>query len=179
MTDSFIEISPDQISDNPFKLIGRDWMLIAAGTPASFNMMTASWGALGELWGKHVAFCFVRPHRYTFQFIEAATYYTLSFFDESYRHVLDFCGNHSGRTVNKAQATGLTPVAGSGGAVHFAQARLVLECRKLYAQDLAPACFVDPMIALRNYPQQDYHRMFVGEIVRCLARDQIGAAGSA
>ncbi len=171
MTHSLIEILPEQISDNPFTLIGRDWMLVTAGTLDAFNMMTASWGALGELWGKHVAICYVRPHRYTFQFMEASAYYTLNFFDESYRHVLDFCGSQSGRTVNKAQATGLTPVAGSGGAVYFAQARLVLECRKLYAQDLIPDCFVDPMIALRNYPQQDYHRMYVGEIVRCLARD--------
>lgn len=170
MTHTLIEIRPEEIADNPFKLIGRDWMLIAAGTPDAFNMMTASWGALGELWGRRVAFCFVRPHRYTFQFMERATHYTLNFFDESYRHVLDFCGNHSGREVNKAQATGLTPVAGTESAVYFAQARLVLECRKLYAQDLAPDCFVDLTIGPRHYPQRDYHRMYVGEIVRCLAR---------
>jgi flavin reductase (DIM6/NTAB) family NADH-FMN oxidoreductase RutF len=170
MTDTLIEIRPEEIADNPFKLIGRDWMLIAAGSLASFNMMTASWGALGELWGQRVAFCFVRPHRYTFQFMERATHYTLNFFDETYRTALDYCGSHSGRDVNKAQATGLTPVAGTGGAVYFAQARLVLECRKLYAQDLAPDCFVDPTIGPRNYPQRDYHRMYVGEIVRCLAR---------
>ncbi|MCX7671613.1 MAG: flavin reductase, partial [Anaerolineae bacterium] len=133
MTTPFIEILPEQINDNPFKLIGRDWMLIAAGSLASFNMMTASWGALGELWGRRVAFCFVRPHRYTFRFMEQATHFTLNFFDETYRHVLDFCGNHSGRDVDKAQATGLTPLAGTEGAVYFAQARLVFECRKLYA----------------------------------------------
>ncbi|MGC8780813.1 MAG: flavin reductase family protein [Anaerolineae bacterium] len=170
MTATLIEIPPEQITDNPFRLIGHDWMLIAAGPLASFNMMTASWGALGELWSRRVAFCFVRPHRYTFQFMERATHYTLNFFDESYRHVLDFCGSHSGRDVNKAQETGLTPVAGTEGAVYFAQARLVLECRKLYAQDLAPDCFVDPTIGPRHYPQHDYHRMYVGEIVRCLAR---------
>lgn len=170
MSDTLIEILPEQISDNPFKLIGRDWMLITAGSLASFNMMTASWGAVGELWGKRVAFCFVRPHRYTFQFMEQATHYTLSFFDEAYRPALDYCGSHSGRDVNKAQATGLTPAVGAEGAVYFAQARLVLVCRKLYAQDLAPDCFVDPQIGPRNYPQRDYHRMYVGEIVRCLAR---------
>lgn len=170
MTDTLIEILPEQIGDNPFKLIGRDWMLIAAGTLTSFNMMTASWGALGELWGRRVAFCFVRPHRYTFQFMERAAYYTLNFFDETYRPALDYCGSHSGRDVNKAQETGLTPVAGTEGAVYFAQARLVLVCRKLYAQDLVPDCFVDPTIGPRHYPQQDYHRMYVGEIVRCLAR---------
>lgn len=170
MSTHLMEIPPEQIADNVFKLIGRDWMLIAAGTPDAFNMMTASWGALGELWGKRVAFCFVRPHRYTFQFMERASRFSLNFFDEAYRPALDFCGSHSGRDVDKAQATGLTPVAGVEGAVYLAQARLVLECRKLYAQDLSPDCFVDPQIVLRNYPQRDYHRLYVGEIVRCLAQ---------
>ncbi len=170
MTGTLIEILPDQITDNPFKLIGRDWMLIAAGSLDAFNMMTASWGALGELWGRRVAFCFVRPHRYTFQFMERAPYYTLNFFDETYRPALDYCGSHSGRDVDKARETGLTPVAGLEGAIHFAEARLVLECRKLYAQDLTPDCFLDPTIEPRHYPQRDYHRMYVGEIVRCLAK---------
>ncbi len=170
MSEHLIEIPPEQITDNVFRLIGRDWMLISAGSLDSFNMMTASWGALGELWGKRVAFCFVRPHRYTFQFMERATHYTLNFFDEAYRSALDFCGSRSGRDVHKAAETGLSPVAGVAGAVYFAEARLVLECRKLYAQDLNPACFVDETIGPRNYPQHDYHRMYVGEIVRCLAR---------
>lgn len=170
MTETFISIQPEQIPDNPFKLIGQDWMLIAAGGLDGFNMMTASWGTLGVLWGKRVAVCFVRPHRHTFQFVERAAYYSLNFFDESYRPALDFCGSRSGRDVDKAKETGLTAVAGTGGAVHFVQARLVLECRKLYAQDIAPDCFTDPTIGALNYPQRDYHRMYVGEIVRGLAR---------
>jgi len=72
--------------------------------------------------------------------------------------------------VDKAEETGLTAIAGTGGAVHFAQARLVLECRKLYAQDIDPARFVDQTIPPQTYPQRDFHRMYVGEIVRCLAK---------
>jgi flavin reductase (DIM6/NTAB) family NADH-FMN oxidoreductase RutF len=170
MPDALIEISPYQIADNPFKLIGKDWMLIAAGELGSFNMMTASWGALGELWNTRVAFCFVRPQRYTFPFMERAVIYTLNFFDESYRPALDFCGNRSGRDVDKAKETGLTAIAGAGGAVQFAEARLVLECRKLYAQDIDPARFVDQTISPQTYPARDFHRMYVGEIVRCLAK---------
>jgi flavin reductase (DIM6/NTAB) family NADH-FMN oxidoreductase RutF len=169
MADTLIEISPYQIPDNPFKLIGKDWMLIAAGDLESFNMMTASWGALGELWDKRVAFCVIRPQRYTFPFMERATHYSLNFFGESYRPALDFCGSRSGRDVDKAKETGLTAVAGTGGAVHFAQARLVLECRKLYAQDIDPARFVDQTIPPQIYPKRDFHRMYIGEIVRCLA----------
>jgi len=165
----FIEVEPEGIRDNVFKLIGSDWMLVAAGTRDSFNMMTASWGGMGVLWNKNIAICFIRPHRYTYEFIERADTFTLSFFSEQYRDALNLCGSKSGRHVDKAATTGLTPVDGATGAVYFAEARLVLECRKIYFQDLNPAHFLDSDIH-KNYPKRDYHRMYVGEILHCLAR---------
>ena len=39
-------------SFNPFELIGKDWMLISAGTAEKWNTMTASWGGVGVMWGK-------------------------------------------------------------------------------------------------------------------------------
>jgi hypothetical protein len=72
--------------------------------------------------------------------------------------------------VDKAKETGLSAITGTDGAVHFAQARLVLECRKLYAQDIDPDRFVDQTISPQTYPQRDFHRMYIGEIMRCLAR---------
>jgi len=164
------EIKPQQIVDNVFKLIGKDWMLITAGTLDHYNTMTASWGGLGLLWNAPVAFVFIRPQRHTLPFVVAAEYFSLCFFDEVYRDALSYCGTHSGRDVDKAAATGLSPVAGDSGIVHFAQARLVLECRKLYVQDLLQACFVESRIPQATYAAGDYHRMFVGEIVQCLAR---------
>lgn len=165
----FTEISPEAIQNNPFKLIGSDWMLVTAGTLDSYNTMTASWGGLGVLWNKNIAICFIRPTRYTYGFMESATYFTLSFFGEEHRDALNLCGTKSGRDTDKAAATGLVPVATESGGVAFAQARLVLECRKIYFQDLNPSHFVDPAIE-RHYAKKDYHRMYVGEIVRCLAQ---------
>jgi len=134
-------------------------------------MMTASWGGMGILWGRPVAFCFVRPQRYTFPLIEGSSVYSLTFFDAAHRDVLDFCGSYSGRDVDKVAATGLTPVVGSTGAIYFDEARLVIECRKLYTQDLQENGFVDPQIVDRNYPTRDFHRMYVGEVVRMLVRE--------
>ena len=168
MAHTFVEIAPAQIAENVFTTISKDWMLITAGSLDSFNTMTASWGAWGHLWERDVCFCFVRPQRHTFGFMEAASHFTLSFFAEAYRSALDFCGSRSGRDVDKAAATGLTPVAGSTGAVYFGEARLVLECRKLYAQNITPASFLDPAIPAEIYSKADYHRMYVGEIVHCL-----------
>jgi flavin reductase (DIM6/NTAB) family NADH-FMN oxidoreductase RutF len=169
MPDGFREISPTEIMDNPFKLIDQDWMLITPGTLDSFNTMTASWGGLGVLWNKFIAICFIRPTRHTFGFMERAEWFTLSFFDKTHREALDFCGSHSGRDVDKIVATGLTPLVAESGAVYFSQARLALECRKLYFQDLNPDRLLDPTTE-RNYPNKDYHRMYIGEISRCLTK---------
>ncbi|MDO8587094.1 MAG: flavin reductase family protein [Armatimonadota bacterium] len=170
MDNGFRIIRPEEIADNPFKLVGADWMLITAGPPDAYNTMTASWGGLGVLWNKNVCWCVIRPQRYTYQFIEKAESFTLSFFEERYRSALNVCGSSSGRDVDKAAATGLTPVAATlPGATSFAQARLVIECRKIYFQDLAPEHFLDPIIH-DNYPQKDYHRMYFGEVMNCLVK---------
>ena len=165
----FTVTHPDKITDNPFKLIGTDWMLITAGSPESFNTMTASWGGMGVIWNKKVCFCVVRPTRHTRLFTESSDYFTLSFFEERYREVLNYCGTHSGRDVDKIKETRLTPLFGDD-TVYFAEARLVFLCKKIYYQDINPGNFLDPTIDDRNYPLKDYHRLYVGEIVSCLVK---------
>lgn len=167
MESNFVELKPTELTENIFKLIGSDWMLITAGDPSDFNTMTASWGGVGVLWNKNVCWCVIRPQRYTFEFMEKAENFTLSFFGEEQRDAFMLCGSKSGRDIDKAASTGLTPIEGGvPGTTSFAQARLVLTCRKIYFQDLNPENFIDPDIAM-NYPENDYHRMYIGEIVRC------------
>jgi flavin reductase (DIM6/NTAB) family NADH-FMN oxidoreductase RutF len=169
MDEKFRAVDPFGLKDNVFKLIDRDWMLVTAGSLKSWNTMTASWGGLGVLWNKPVAFAFVRPTRHTYGFMEKADKFTLSFFPEKHREALLFCGTKSGRDCDKAKETGLVPVAPAPGAVSFEEARLVLVCRKLYTTDIDPARFLHPKLD-RNYPKKDYHRLYIGEVVRCLAR---------
>jgi flavin reductase (DIM6/NTAB) family NADH-FMN oxidoreductase RutF len=160
-------IDPSEIVSSPFEMIGEDWMLITAGELGDFNTMTASWGALGVLWGRKVAFIVIRPHRYTYEFVERSGTFTLTFFCESHREALNICGTKSGRDGDKVAEAGLTPLASPNGSVYFAEACLVMECRKLYAQDFDPALFVDQGLDAEIYPAKDYHRMYVGEIVAC------------
>ena len=162
----FETIKPEEMTDNPFQLIGTEWMLITAGTKDSFNTMTAAWGGLGVLWGKSICFCVIRPTRYTYEFMEQSDLYTLSFLGKQYRHILTYCGSNSGRDTNKVAETGLTSIS-DDGSVYFAEARLVLSCRKIYFQDILPDHFLDPKID-EFYPLKDYHRMYVGEILKCL-----------
>ena len=170
MIETFKAIDPRQIKDNTFKLLAADWMLVTAGAPESYNTMTAAWGGFGVLWNKNICWCVIRPIRYTYQFIERAGCFTLSFFEEKYRSALDICGNKSGRDIDKAAAAGLTPIPGKlSGTTAFAEARMIIECRKIYFQDIDPANFLDPEIK-GHYPQKDYHRTYFGEIVNCLVR---------
>lgn len=163
--ESFIQLNPKEFNDNVFHLIGSDWMLITAGTPERYNTMTASWGGMGVLWNKNVCTVYIRPTRYTFEFMEANPTFSLCFFESSFRSALNLCGKKSGRDIDKAKETGLIPVAGEHGTVLFSQARLVFECKKLYHHDINPQNFLDENIE-SMYPLKDYHRLYVGEILR-------------
>ena len=167
---TFREISPVEIEGNPIHLIGREWMLVSAGTLQHFNVMTASWGTLGELWFKPVCICFVRPQRYTYEFMEKYEAFTVSFFEETYKPQLNFCGSRSGRETDKVAECGFSPREAANGSVFFDEARMVLECRKIYYQDLDARQFLDEGIE-HHYPQKDYHRMYIGEITRVLVSD--------
>jgi len=162
---SLVKSSVENLKVNPFELIGRDWYLITAGKSVSdYNTMTASWGSMGIMWGKNVFTCGIRPNRHTFGFVEDNDCFTVSFFDsDKYREMLSFCGSKSGRDVDKAKETGITPVE-TDGTVTFEEARLVLVCRKLYAQDIDTEKFTD-RDNLKFYEKDPCHRMYTSEIV--------------
>lgn len=167
---NFNEIGPEKLRDvNSFTRIGKDWMLITAGTKEKFNTMTASWGTLGVLWSKNVTMAFVRPQRYTFEFLENNDYYSLSFFNSQFKKELGFCGKTSGRDVDKIKETGLVPLF-DADAPYFEQADLVFICKKIYSQFIDPSCFLEQDIDV-NYPNKDYHKMFVGEIIKCMVKE--------
>ena len=143
------------------------WFLLTCGDFAAgrYNTMTVSWGAFGCMWGRPFAQVVVRPQRYTFEFIEAFPTFTLCAFPQSRRKALNLLGTKSGRDGDKIARAGLTPVAATQVAAPvFAEAELVIECRKLYWQDLDPAHFLDDDIQ-KNYPRRDYHRVYYGEIL--------------
>lgn len=170
LMNKFYEIEPFEIRENVFRRIGRDWMLITAGRKGNFNTMTASWGGLGVLWNTNVSFIFVRPSRYTYEFIEREKYYSLSFFDDSYRRALQFCGSNSGRDTDKMAAAGLTPIF-DAQAPYFEQCRLSLICRKMYYQDIDSTHFLDTAIS-GNYTNGDHHRVYIGEIIKILQSEK-------
>lgn len=162
---AFKKIDISELSFNPFAKIGKQWMLLTGGNKDNYNTMTASWGQLGVLWNKNVLTCYVRPTRYTYGYIEDNECYTVSFLGEEFRNALSFCGSHSGRDCDKAKETGLTP-AEIDGCVTFAEAELVLVCRKLYSYDLQESGFLtDDGIPGKFFNGDAYHRAYISEIV--------------
>ena len=165
----FQEINIRDLNQNAVSMIADRWMLVAAGNEEGYNMMTASWGALGEMWGKDIATVVIRPTRYTYEFMEREDYFTVSVFgDDLKQQIHNVCGSKSGRDVNKTEAAGLTPVFDQG--VYFEQANIVLICKKIYVSDVDPENFIDKSLDEKWY-NNDYHRMYVGEIVKTLVKE--------
>lgn len=163
------EINVRELKDNFVKMISNDWALLTAGTKDNFNTMTVSWGGIGELWGKDVCFVFVRPQRYTYEFMEKNDYFSLSFFGGEYKKELGICGSKSGRDIDKMAETGFLPVDFEN-AVGYEQAKVNVVLKKLAYQDMKPDGFIDESI-MNNYANNDFHRVYVGEIVRVVAEE--------
>jgi flavin reductase (DIM6/NTAB) family NADH-FMN oxidoreductase RutF len=158
---------------NFVQLFDKQWLLLASGdlSTRQFNAMTISWGSLGYMWGRPFVQVMVRPQRYTFEFMEHYPTFSVCAFPPEYRQALSLLGTRSGREGDKLGTAGLTPIAASCiQAPIFEEAELVIECRKIYWQDIDPNNFLNPDIA-KNYPIQDYHRLYYGEI---LALEGIG-----
>ena len=164
----FIEISPYDLTQNPFKLIGKDWMLITAEADGKINTMTASWGGVGILWNKPVAFLFIRPTRHTFSFTEKSEYLTLNFLPEQYRKELSYCGTVSGRDENKIEKCGFT--VKKDVAPYFEEADTVFICKKHYGDMICADGFIHPEMIESCYADKNYHKLYIVEIEKVLKK---------
>ena len=145
------KVDPKELEFNVFSAIGDQWMLITAGDEEQCNTMTASWGGLGILWGSPIAIAYIRPQRYTKEFVDREEYFTLSFFGPEYRPQLALCGSKSGRDVDKVAECGFTVA------------------RKRMAQRMNPS-YIPEDVREKWYQEGDYHTMYIGEIVEALVK---------
>ena len=148
---------------NPFTKFEKDWALLTAGTEERYNSMTIGWGSLGTVWNKDVLTVYVRPDRYTWEFLRDNEYFTVSFFPESCREALLLMGRMSGRDGDKAAAAGLTPRILPQG-ITFQEATETFVCKKIY---MAPMAYEDvPPVAQRIYQNGiKPHWIIMGEVV--------------
>ncbi len=168
------EIKPEELNENPFKLIGKDWMLITSEKDGRVNMMTASWGGVGILWDKNVVTVYIRKSRCTKEFIDNADNFSLCILGEKYRKQLAYCGSKSGRDEDKVKATGLTVAhekcSDDSNCPYFEESRLVFVCKKLYAQEMNAQSFTKKAADFpqKFYANDDWHMMYIAEIEKIL-----------
>ena len=163
----FKEIKACDIKGNVIDMISREWMLVTAGNRQNYNMMTASWGFMGEMWGENAVSIMVRPQRYTMEFINNSEYFSLSFYGDN-KKIHNVCGSLSGRDVNKTELANLTPNF-CEKAPYFCEARLVIICKKQYVQKLDKNCFTDKA-PLNKWYKDDLHYNIIGKIEKVLVR---------
>lgn len=165
----FREIKPEEINKNTFSLIGNEWMLITAENKGRLNTMTASWGGFGVMWEKNVVFVVIRPSRYTKEFVDNSDSFSLTFFDKDFKKQLGYLGSVSGRDEDKIAKLNLT-VGYSDETPYFTNANLAVFCKKLYAQEYNPECFIDKSLTEECYPEGDYHTLYIAEISKVFIR---------
>ena len=167
----FIEISPEEFNVSPFRIIGKEWMLIAAPDDtkeSGLSAMTASWGGVGVLWNTNVATVYIRPQRYTYSLVENCDRFSLCFFDTEYKKALGLCGSKSGRELDKLKECALTSEIIDGVSV-ISEAKTVMICKKLYADDLKEEKFIEKE-HLSHY-DGDFHRFYILEIEKILIKE--------
>lgn len=152
-----------EITLAPFKVFDDEWALVTAGNQDDFNTMTISWGGLGTLWNKSVATIYVKPIRYTYEYLEKNDYFTVSFYPSQYKKDLGVLGSKSGRDGDKVALTSLTPDYLENG-VTFKEASRTLVCKKIYWQDLDVKTMPKEAID-KYYIEEEPHRMYIGEVV--------------
>ena len=165
------EIKHELFEENVFNMIGKDWLLFTAEKDGEANTMTASWGGLGIMWNKKVAYIFIRPQRYTREFVDFADKLSISVLPNSFRKELGYLGTVSGRDEEKISKANLT-LTSYEGVPGFKEARLTLVCKKLFAQRLTEDSFIEKDIIDKWYPEKDYHVMYVVEIEKILENEE-------
>ena len=154
----------DKISYNPFKKFHEQWGLVTAGTKEKFNSMTISWGSMGTIWGKPMITVFIRPTRYTYEFVNSNEYFTVSFFDEKYRDKISLIGNKLGRDIDKVKETGFTPKFLDKG-ITYEEASETFVLKKWYFQFMDATQIPDDVKKVYYTPGDETHWMFIGLVV--------------
>ncbi len=168
----FRVISPDEFERSPFRLIGKEWLLITTpddSKASGANAMTASWGSMGILWNKPVATVFVRPQRYTFSLCESADRFALCVLPDEHRTALKLCGTKSGKDTDKLAECGLDCIEVDEVKI-IEKSSVAMICKKLYADDIKKDHFIDKE-QIKHYPTDDFHRFYILEIEKILVRD--------
>ena len=145
--------------------------IVSAGTKESHNSCVIGWGLLGVAWSKPLFIVYVKPDRYTYQFMEKSDYFTVSFIKKSLYKKFRIYGNKSGRDINKEEESGAQIQFLDNGGITFKEAEEVYVCKimakiQLEDKNLSPEIieFYDKASTLFKQTKQP-HGVYIGEII--------------
>ena len=153
--------------------IGKDMALLTAGTKDKFNSMTIKNAAAGWVWSKEAFIAFVKPERYTWEFVRDNDWFTVSYFPKQMDGIHQVFARKSGRETDKVRETGLTPEFPENE-ITYKEACEVFVCRKRYMKQLDPVQI--PEDVLQRYAKEsdiifgEPHYAVIGEIVAHIER---------
>ncbi len=159
----FTEVKPSQLKFNPFDLIQNHGMLITAGDENLANSMMSNWGLMGVAMNRKVVELLIHPQRYTREFLDKHSHFTISLFDKEYRDSMIFFGTHSGRHMDKYLECDFH-LDFFEGIPYIRESSFVLICRKLYVDQLRGEAYTDPVVNKEHLSEGDYRYRYVGEI---------------
>ncbi len=164
----FVEVNINEFELNPFQFWGENWALVTAGTKNGVNTMTVGWGNVGVLWQKKVVSIYIRPQRYTKEFVDKNDRFSVTSFGKERREELSYLGKASGKQEDKISKAGLT-VEYEDGVPYIGEGNIIFICRKLYEHEINPELFIDKTID-KFYPEKDYHTEYIAEIEKILVK---------
>ncbi|MFV0479196.1 MAG: flavin reductase family protein [Anaerorhabdus sp.] len=165
----FKEIKSSELDKNIFEMIAKEWAIITVQADQKVNAMTASWLQMGHLWNKDVVTVYVRPQRYTNDFIKKEETFSVAFFGEGYRKELAYLGVATGREEDKLEHCQMSTTLWDNVPI-IEQAEVVFVCKKLYQGQLNKEKFLDEDVRETCYEKDDFHHAYVAEIVHVLVK---------
>lgn len=169
---SFKKIDITMINENTINLFKKDTPIVVCGNIEHHNGLTVAWGSLGCLWRKSIATIYIKPTRYSFEFMNNCEYFSIMWFDENQRPKINqVFGTMSGRDVDKESMCQLSSFE-LDHAVAYQEAKMIIVCKKIYQNELVSKQIIDEEIKnLPLYQDNLYHHEYIGEIIGCYLKE--------
>lgn len=162
----------DDFEVKPFKRFSKDYAILTAGVEGDFNSMTIGWGGFGTIWNTSVVFLFVKPTRYTYEFIEKHNEMTISFYDSKDKmKLVGVFGSTTGKKVDKVKESGFTVKPINGG-VTYEEAVETIVARKLYMQEMNPDKFPGFASGFYGEGESAPHTFIIAEVARIERKEE-------
>lgn len=165
------EVNIYEVSEKIFKQLEKGaFLTVKHGDRV--NTMTIAWGSIAHMWYKPVFMVMVRYSRFTYELIDKAGSFTVSFpLHGQLKDALAVCGTKSGRDIDKIKECGLTLKEGQMVDTPIIDdCDLHIECKIIYKEPLKLET-LSSEIKDKYYSQGNQHVLYYGEILKVYVKE--------